>query len=58
MPIIGAAFTGILWYHLHADAFIGGLVWVVVGVIYMIYLTKGFKKKLSSYDESEMDDIA
>ncbi|MEI3611353.1 APC family permease [Pseudogracilibacillus sp. SO30301A] len=58
MPILGAAFTGILWYHLHADAFIGGLTWVVVGVIYMLYLTKFFKKKLGTFEESEMDEIA
>lgn len=58
MPILGAVFTGVLWYHLHADAFIGGFVWLFFGFIYMLYLTKFFKKKLGAYEESEMDEIA
>ncbi len=57
MPALGAIFTGILWYHLQAESFIGGLVWILIGVIYMLFLTKGFKKRLGAYEESEMDEI-
>ena len=57
MPILGAAFTGILWYHLHADAFIGGIVWIVVGIIYMLFLTKFFKKKLGTFDSDFEDEL-
>lgn len=58
MPILGALFTGILWYHLHADAFIGGFVWLLVGVIYMLYLTKFFTKKLGNFDDSKAEESA
>lgn len=57
MPILDAAFTGILWYHLHADAFIGGIVWIVVGIIYMLFLTKFFKKKLGTFDSDFEDEL-
>src|SRR5699024_12191314 len=36
MPTIGAFATGILWYHLSADAFLGGTVWLVIGFIYVL----------------------
>lgn len=53
MPGLGAIFTGVLWYHLQADAFIGGLVWVIIGVIYMLFITNFFKKDLGSMDSIE-----
>lgn len=52
MPTIGALFTGVLWMYLQLDAFIGGAVWVVVGFIYILFLTKGFTRNL----DIEFDD--
>lgn len=52
MPTIGALFTGVLWMNLQMDAFIGGLVWVIVGFIYILFLTKGFTRNL----DIEFDD--
>src|SRR5699024_11016145 len=40
MPTIGALFTGLLWINLQMDAFIGGITWVIVGFIYILFLTK------------------
>lgn len=56
MPMLGALSTGLLWSHLHADAFIGGLVWVIIGIIYMLFITKFFRKELGSMDTIEDDD--
>lgn len=53
MPSLGALSTGILWSHLHADAFIGGLIWIVVGIVYMLFITKFFRKELGSMDTIE-----
>jgi putrescine importer len=55
MPILGAGLTGILWYNLQADALIGGLVWVGVGILYMLFQTKFFTIKIAdlSLDEAE-----
>jgi len=55
MPSIGAGFTGVLWYFLHADAFIGGIVWVSIGIIYMLFLTKFFRTKMADLDFDEAD---
>ncbi|MDS9472655.1 APC family permease [Sporosarcina pasteurii] len=57
MPTLGALSTGLLWSHLHADAFIGGLVWIVIGVIYMLFITKFFRKELGSMDAIEDDSV-
>lgn len=55
MPSLGALATGVLWYHLHVDAFIGGIVWLIVGIIYMLFITRFFKKELGSMDS--IDDL-
>lgn len=58
MPFLGAASTGILWYHLAAEAFIGGLIWLTIGFIYILFLTKGFKKRLGAmgFEEADKED--
>ncbi|WP_066067611.1 APC family permease [Neobacillus soli] len=55
MPIIGAGSTGILWYNLHADALIGGIVWIVIGFIYLLIQTKFFRTKMAdlAFDEAD-----
>jgi putrescine importer len=55
MPTFGALATGVLWYHLHVDAFIGGIVWLIIGIIYMLFITRFFKKELGSMDS--IDDL-
>lgn len=56
MPSLGALSTGVLWYHLHADAFLGGIVWITIGFIYMLFITRFFKKSLGSMDSIEDTD--
>ena len=53
MPLIGVGMTIILWVNLHMDALIGGLIWTAIGLVYLIVLTKGFKKKAASFDEDQ-----
>lgn len=53
MPVIGTVLTGILWANLHADALIGGIVWAVIGFIYLVILTRGFRRKVSAFDEGQ-----
>jgi putrescine importer len=55
MPIIGAGLTGILWYNLHADALIGGIVWIVMGFIFMLFQTKFFQVKIADLAIDEAD---
>ncbi|KAM9865832.1 Putrescine importer PuuP [Leucobacter aridicollis] len=53
MPGIGMILTGVLWANLHLDALIGGVAWTVLGLIYLVFLTKGFRRKVSAFDESQ-----
>ncbi|GAA1322142.1 APC family permease [Leucobacter albus] len=51
MPTIGMVLTGVLWANLHFDALLGGIAWTILGFIYLLFLTKGFRKKAASFDE-------
>lgn len=53
MPGIGVILTGVLWANLHLDALIGGLIWTVAGLIYLVFLTKGFKRQAVAFDENQ-----
>lgn len=55
MPILGAGLTGILWVNLSVDALIGGIIWSVIGLIYMLFLTKFFTTKISTFDIEEAE---
>ncbi|NHM33552.1 APC family permease [Bacillus sp. C11] len=55
MPILGAGSTGILWYNLQKDALIGGIVWVVIGFIYMLIQTRFFRLKIADFAFEEAD---
>jgi putrescine importer len=55
LPVTGMAMTGLLWSFLHADALISGLVWVSIGIIYAVVLTKVTGKRLTDLD---MDQTA
>src|SRR5699024_2302675 len=46
-PLAGATATAILWYFLSAEALVAGLVWSAVGVVYLLVLTRGFRRPLS-----------
>ncbi len=53
MPVIGMALTGLLWVNLSADALIGGSVWLGIGIVYLVVLTRGFRRKVASFDEND-----
>ena len=53
LPAIGTVLTGILWVNLHADALIGGIVWAVIGFAYLLFLTRGFRRPVAAFDESQ-----
>ena len=53
LPVIGMAMTGLLWSFLHADALISGLIWVSIGVIYAVVLTKVTGKRLADLGMDE-----
>jgi len=46
LPLLGALIVSILWLNLERDSMTMGLIWAGLGVIYLLYLTKFFRKSL------------
>jgi putrescine importer len=53
MPLIGTVMTGILWAFLSGYSLIGGLTWTAIGFVYLLFLTKGFRRPVASFDENQ-----
>ncbi|WP_255572751.1 APC family permease [Leucobacter tenebrionis] len=53
MPVIGTALTGLLWVNLDGHALLGGLIWTGLGFVYLVFITKGFRRKVASFDENQ-----
>lgn len=56
LPLIGASATGVLWYFLHADALLLGLAWCGIGFVYLLVLTRGFRRSVSSFALEEDEE--
>ncbi|WP_431198118.1 APC family permease [Leifsonia xyli] len=46
LPGIGMLLTGVLWANLHLDALTYGLVWLTIGIITLLVVTRAFRKPL------------
>lgn len=53
LPAIGVIMTGILWANLSPEALVGGLIWAGIGLIYLIILTRFFRRKVGGFDEAQ-----
>jgi len=51
LPALGAVFTAFLLVSLETDAKIVGLVWISIGFVYLLWLTRGFRKAPPSLSE-------
>lgn len=58
MPLIAAGLTGVLWAFLHAQALWTGLVWTAAGFVYLVFLTRGFRRRITDFDLAESDPDA
>ncbi|MFD2443795.1 APC family permease [Bacillus sp. CGMCC 1.16607] len=52
-PFIGLAFLLYLWVSLDQLALIFGITWLIIGFIYLLWMTKGFKVKPPEYQFEE-----
>lgn len=44
LPIIGALLTATMWFQLDIRSLTLGTIWIILGIIYLAYMTKGFRK--------------
>lgn len=57
LPFIGVIMTCWLWTSLEMGAIIVGMIWLLVGLLYLLILTRGFSKKLLALPIAEIDGI-
>jgi putrescine importer len=53
LPVIGMCLTGVLWANLHFDALLGGGIWLAIGIILLVYITRGLRQPLTMKIEEE-----
>lgn len=53
MPLIAAALTGVLWSFLHVDVLVLGIPWRGIGFLYLVFLTKGFRRMVSEFSTED-----
>ncbi|MEH7216219.1 APC family permease [Bacillus toyonensis] len=54
-PLIGAGFIIWLWSYLNVNALILGISWMTIGFIYLLFLTKFFRKRLRKLHFDEVN---
>ena len=53
LPFIGMCLTGVLWVNLHFEALMNGAIWLAIGIILLLYMTRGFREPLTMKIEEE-----
>ncbi|GAS88032.1 APC family permease [Mycolicibacterium brisbanense] len=53
LPVIGMCMTLVLWSKLHVQALEYGAIWFTIGVILLVYLTRGFRQPMTMKIEEE-----
>ncbi|MBI6543043.1 APC family permease [Proteus vulgaris] len=51
LPIIGAATMGVLWINLEPGSMELGLVWGAIGILYMVWITRRFRRPMPQMPE-------
>ena len=53
LPGVGFLLTIWIWTSLTASAFTIGLIWLAAGFVYLLFVTKGFRKKAPEVEFSD-----
>src|SRR5258705_8099249 len=53
LPFIGMCLTGMLWLNLHFDALMYGAIWLAIGIIVLVYMTRGLREPLTMKIEEQ-----
>jgi putrescine importer len=55
LPLIGAGLVGVLWINLELSSLIMGASWFLIGLAYLVFLTKAFKVAPPQYKAEEAE---
>ncbi len=53
LPFVGMCLTGLLWVNLHFDALLYGAIWLAIGIILLLYMTRALREPLTMKIEEE-----
>lgn len=56
VPLLGFISIGALWLEVEDTSLKAGIVWAAVGIVYLAWMTKGFKKPAPQYQHNEHDE--
>lgn len=55
LPLIGAATVAVLWVNLEVTSLTLGLVWAAVGILYLAFLTRRFRRPPPVFDATKAE---
>jgi putrescine importer len=55
LPLVGAGLVGVLWINLELSSLIMGASWFLIGLAYLVFLTKAFKVAPPQYKAEEAE---
>lgn len=53
LPLLGAMTVGAMWISLEKSSFELGMIWAALGVCYLLYITRAFKRPMPQLEECE-----
>ena len=56
VPLLGFISIGALWLEVEDTSLKAGIAWAAVGIVYLAWMTKGFKKPAPQYQHNEHDE--
>ncbi|MDQ0260262.1 APC family permease [Sinomonas atrocyanea] len=62
LPVIGMVLTGVLWANLQMDALVYGAIWLGIGAVCLLVITRGFRRtvnvSMNEEDAVELEHLA
>ena len=55
LPLIGAVTVGVLWINLEATSLTLGLIWAALGILYLTWLTRRFRKPPPQFEAGKIE---
>lgn len=55
LPLVGAVTVGVLWINLEATSLTLGLIWGALGILYLTWLTRRFRKPPPQFDAGKAE---
>lgn len=55
LPLLGAGSVAILWFNIEKSSLIMGSIWLCIGLVYLIFITKAFRIAPPKYEDEALN---